>query len=257
MRTPPGDLLAWVGLLTVGVAYQVVPMFQVTPVYPPKITRWLAWTVIVALLGWSAALFCPPGMAGWLEALAAFVLGGAFVAFGVATLRLLHQRKRPPEAATRFWRTSMASLLAAVVLALAGRFLPPLADTQWLPLMVGMLFIVGFGCSVVNGMLYKIVPFLVWYHLQNQLSGQGRKAPNVRQVITEEMAARQFRAHLVALLMMVAAPLWPEVLARPAALAFGVSAAWLACNLVHAARIYRREALPTPGNSASAPCPGS
>lgn len=248
-------LLAWVGLLTIGVAYQVVPMFQVTPTYPPRLGRWLSWTIVLALLAFSVSLGAFTGLRGWLQPASALVLGLAFLAFGVTTLRLLQKRKRPPDTTTRFWRTSMASLLAAALLGLAGQW-PDLAQAQWLPLMAGVLFIVGFACSVVNGMLYKIVPFLAWYHLQNRLAGQGRKAPNVRQIITEEMAGRQFYAHLAALALMTAAPLWPHLLARPAALAFGVSAGWLAYNLAQAARIYRQMSL-SPDNCASARHPES
>lgn len=232
-------LLAWVGLLTVGVAYQVVPMFQVTPVYPHLLTRWLAWTIMLALAAWSASRLLAPPVSDWLAGLAGLVLCGAFVAFGGVTLRLLRQRKRPPDATTLFWRTSLASLLASALLWLAGPWLPGVADTAWLPLTVGALFIVGFACTVVNGMLYKIVPFLIWYHLQHRLAERGRKAPNVRQIITDQAASRQFHVHLCAIVLLAAAPVWPQMLARLAALALGISACWLSFNLLQATRIYR------------------
>jgi hypothetical protein len=43
-------LAGWIGLLVVAVAYQVVPMFQVTEIYPRILTRWLARSIF-ALLG--------------------------------------------------------------------------------------------------------------------------------------------------------------------------------------------------------------
>jgi hypothetical protein len=42
-------LLGWVGLLIAGVAFQIVPMFHVTPAYPAWLTRWLAPIVVAAL----------------------------------------------------------------------------------------------------------------------------------------------------------------------------------------------------------------
>lgn len=232
-------LLAWVGLLTVGVAYQVVPMFQVTPVYPAFITRWLAWSILAGLCAWSVSGLLPAPASPVFDVAASMLLCAAFLVFGLGTLRLLGQRKRPPDATTLFWRTSLASLVAGALLWLAGRWMPPGADPQWLPLSIGALFIVGFGCTVVNGMLYKIVPFLVWYHLQHQLGSHGRKAPNVRQIITDQSASRQFYVHLCAVVLIAAAPVWPEMLARLAALAFGISAGWLGLNLVRATRVYR------------------
>ena len=47
-------LLGWVGLLVIGVAYQVIPMFQVTPQYPRRVTAWLAWAAFALLAAWSA-----------------------------------------------------------------------------------------------------------------------------------------------------------------------------------------------------------
>lgn len=232
-------LLAWVGLLTIGVAYQVVPMFQVTPVYPVIMTRWLAWTILTGLCAWSASALLPAPASGRLAIAASLLLCAAFLGFGTTTLRLLGQRKRPPDATTQFWRTSLFSLIGSALLWLAGQWLPGLANAEWFPLSIGALFIVGFGCTVVNGMLYKIVPFLIWYHLQHQLGSQGRKAPNVRQIITDQSAGRQFHVHLCAIVLLTAAPVWPEMLTRLAALAFGVSACWLGVNLARATNVYR------------------
>ncbi len=50
-------LLGWVGILIVGVAYQVVPMFQLTPAYPARLTRWLAELVFILLLLLAAGRF--------------------------------------------------------------------------------------------------------------------------------------------------------------------------------------------------------
>ena len=40
-------------------------------------------------------------------------------------------------------------------------------------MLLGVLMIVGFAMSVINGMLYKIVPFLVWFHLQSRRGPSG------------------------------------------------------------------------------------
>src|SRR5574340_1550904 len=43
-------LLGWVLLLVVGVAFQVVPMFQMTPRYPPLFSRWMTSVLFILLL---------------------------------------------------------------------------------------------------------------------------------------------------------------------------------------------------------------
>ncbi|MDM8562862.1 hypothetical protein QUF54_05860, partial [Candidatus Marithioploca araucensis] len=46
-------LIGWIGLLVMGIAYQVVPMFQITPQYPPLLTRWLVPLIFILLLIWT------------------------------------------------------------------------------------------------------------------------------------------------------------------------------------------------------------
>ena len=52
-------LLGWDFLLVVSVAYQVIPMFQITDEYPAIHQRWLGWIVFVALLGLSLTYLWP------------------------------------------------------------------------------------------------------------------------------------------------------------------------------------------------------
>ena len=231
-------LLGWLGLLVAGVAYQVVPMFQVTPLYPQWMTRGFAWSVFILLvLRTVISLHAPEGaLIPWLTAL--LVLG--WIVFSVSTLNLLRQRKRPkPDATTWFWRTSLGSVIAAALLWTVATAFPAVAQHQAYPLATGVLVIVGFGYSVINGMLYKIVPFLVWYHLQNRLDGGCAKAPNVKQIIPDRDAERQFRLHLVALLLLVSATVLPAWLSHLSAVAFTASSAWLWVNLLKSMRIYR------------------
>lgn len=230
-------LLGWVALLIAGVAYQVVPMFQVTPVYPRPFTQWFAMTIFALIALWSAASLTIPEYAP----LAAAALAIALALFGCTTLYLLWHRKRPKaDPTTLFWRTGLASLLACTTLWLLGTLFPRVGTSNAYPLLMGMLFIVGFAYSIINGMLYKIVPFLVWYHLQHCLAGGCAKAPNVKQILPDRDAERQFRAHLVALSMLLAATVWPQWLAQLGGFAFGVSSAWLGWNLWKAAQVYRR-----------------
>ena len=92
--------------------------------------------------------------------------------------------------------------------------------------------------SVITGMLYKIMPFLNWLHLQQQ-GGSAMPPPNMKQMIPEAAMRGQMRLHFTALALLLAAVLWP-VLALPAGLTFCASCVWLELNLVGAARVYAR-----------------
>jgi hypothetical protein len=230
---------AWgVGLLS-AVAYVVVPMFQMTPAYPAWLSRFFGGALLLA-----AALM----------ALAEFFDGSPFVtamqavlvwlcgAFCATTLWLqARSRRARPDATQRLWRAAMLCGLAACALWLSASMVPALGERDEWPLLFGVLVFAGGFMSVIVGMLYKIVPFLVWLHLQNR--GQGKVvAPNMKAVLGEAPMQRQIRAHLLACALLSGATLWPDWLARPAGAALFVAAVLLAANLFSALGVYRRHA---------------
>lgn len=221
--------LGWVLGLVIGVAYTVVPMFQTTPRYPALLEQRGLYALLAVLL-LSSALLLTPSLR-WLAVLLAALLAAAFA---VLTLKLLRQSRRSGEMSLRFWQISMACLalsaLAACVTALG------LASLE---LLVGVLFLYGFAGSVISGMLYKIVPFLVWLHLQ-RLSQRRYAIPNMKQIILEPAIKRQLMLHLAAVLLLALAMLWPLRLVMVlAALALIGAQALLGWNLLQAVRRYR------------------
>jgi hypothetical protein len=225
-------LLGWVLLLVIGVAYQVVPMFQITPPYPPRLARWLAGALFALLLLHAAALLFFQVAAPFIDA----GLAGAILAFAVATLRLQSRRRRKlADVTLDYWRLGMASLLACVAVWLVAQFWPAWADSDAYPLLLGVLFLGGFAVSVVSGMLYKIVPFLAWFHLQAQLQARAGSIPTMKEMIAERWMRWQFRLHLAACVLLAGAVLWPQ-LAIAAGSVLALSALLLWVNLLSAVR---------------------
>ncbi|MBS0330642.1 MAG: hypothetical protein JSR30_12365, partial [Proteobacteria bacterium] len=142
---PAFGLLGWVLLLVVGVAFQVVPMFQITPPYPPQLGRWLTPGLFVLLLIHAAAPILPSRVATLVEA----GLAAGILLFAVTTLRLQTRRRRKlPDVTLDFWRLGMASLIASVTVWTVAQFSPAWADSDVYPLLLAVLFIGGFAVSV-------------------------------------------------------------------------------------------------------------
>lgn len=228
-------LLGWIFLLVAGVAWQVVPMFQMTPPYPPRLNRWLAG-VMFALLALRAAapLFPQPAVILLDAGLAAGVLLFAFTTLDLQSRR----RRKLPDITLDYWRFGMASLIASVLAWMLAQLWPAWADSSAYPLLLGVLFLFGFAVSVVAGMLYKIVPFLAWFHLQAQLQAKAGTIPNMKQMIDEKSMRLQFRLHLATLALLVAAVAWPAALHVPAGIVLALSALMLLGNLSSALRRY-------------------
>ncbi|HWL27774.1 MAG TPA: hypothetical protein VNQ97_02590 [Burkholderiaceae bacterium] len=229
-------LSGWVGLLLIGMAYQLMPIFQVTEIYPRPVTRWLTLAIFVLLLVYTAGMLSLDGNARLFGHAASLLLSGAYLAFAALTFWLLWTRKRPQaDTTTLFWRTAMACLAACGpvwVLHSGGH--------AELSVLLGTLFIVGVAWSAINGMLYKIMPFLLWYNAQRDLTVALRAVPKVKDIIPDPVAKRQYWAHLTGLILLLLASVRPSEFTVPAALCLGVSAAWLGFNIAIALRLYLR-----------------
>jgi hypothetical protein len=230
-------LVGWTALLVAGVAYQVVPMFQITPPYPSWFMRGFAPLMATLLVAWSAFVLGGRTIAATLTS-AALAVGLAVLA-GTTLYLLTRRRRKIGDATLGYWRISMASLLAGALLWLATLLVPALASAPQVELLLGILLIFGFAVAVINGMAYKIVPFLAWFHLQAQLFRRA-KVPNMKQLLPEARIRRQRWAYLTALLLLLAAAVYPAVFTYPAALALGITGAWLGVNLWGVWRMYRR-----------------
>jgi hypothetical protein len=153
-------------------------------------------------------------------------------------LRLQSRRRRARADATyRYWQLGLLSAVFGLFLPLTAAAWPVLAELPGFSLFVGILLLAGGFMSFIVGMLYKIVPFLAWLHLQNTCGGQ---APNMNRLLPEAAMQRQMNAHAVAVALLLAAVVWPEWLVRPAGAALALAGGWLFYNLWGTVGRYRR-----------------
>ncbi len=239
-------ILGWIGILVIGVAYQVVPMFQLTPEYPQRLTGPLSWVLFATLVIW-APLYLAWGsgqLPKWVPDTWILLPTIGYTLFAGTTLWLQHKRRRRVSDITLlFWRTGMILIAACLLLWLTS--LTPAAKNQpAIPLLLGIWLLFGIATSVTNGMLYKIVPFLAWFHLQNRqvaLMSMGKvKVPNMKELMPDRLAQRQLYAHLATLLLLTLAPFWPNPFSYLAGLGLGVSCTLLLLNILQATHRYQQ-----------------
>ncbi len=137
-----------------------------------------------------------------------------------------------------FWITGLISLLLTLLF-----FLYAEITHKDLDILLGILFFAGFAASVICGMLYKIVPFLVWLHLQQKLVAGGKRMsqiPTMNKIISHKKSYIQFYLHLLAVLLLLLACLYPQLFFYPAAIIWIISVSILWLNLIQAVLLYRR-----------------
>jgi hypothetical protein len=227
----------WAGVLLAAMAYVVVPMFQLTPGYPTRSSWWYPVALLALLLLWSVALVADWQ---WLVRFSQLVAAVVGIAFAGLTLRLQGKRRRArPDATYRYWQVGLVSSIFALILLATVALWPAAAEIEGWTLLFGVALLVGGFVSFITGMIYKIVPFLSWLHLQN--CGRARvPAPAMNKILSDAEANRQWQAYTLALGLLFAAVFFPRWLAVPAGLAFAIANGWLWWNLWSAFRRYSR-----------------
>jgi len=221
--------MGWGALLVAATSWVVVPMFQITPPYPQRLTRAWAPTVLVLLLLWSIATTVARDVA---DVPLAVMLCALAATFGAMTLRLqARSRRSTPDASFLAFRLAMAAVICGALAVPLSLF----ADADALPLLAGVLILHGGFVGAISAMLYKIVPFLAWLHLTQA----GIKAPNMKKLSPDVLVRRQLRVHAFALATLLTA-VFVQPLSYLAGAAVTTEFAWLFLNLARIVLAWRR-----------------
>ncbi|KAF0164741.1 MAG: hypothetical protein FD157_1905 [Rhodocyclaceae bacterium] len=225
----------WALMLLAGVSYHVVPMFQLTKPYPLWFTRWFGPLLLLLLLAWSLRLFLD--LSRW-SMLVTLPLLAILSVYAGLTLWLQYTRRRKIHDATSlYFRVAMVSMLILAISGAAFVLWPALGADPRSVVWLGILAFAGVFVSAISGMMYKIVPFLNWLHLQ-RLGGPISAVPNMKKMIPAEAMTGQLRLHVLAVVLLLAA-VWQPGLTRLAGLTLAASCAWLGWNLVGSVRRYQ------------------
>ena len=216
-------LFGWLSLLIVSVSFQVIEMFYVTPKYPTVMSNYLTFSIFILLIVKSLSL-----LFGYTLPLITTAISILFLLYATITLDRLNQRKRPTSDATVwFWRLGMGLLIISSTITLLHSFL--YVDKTLIH--ISYVTFIGFGLSIVLAMVYKIVPFLTWFHLSNQ---GYMEAPMMHDVIHPKKAKIHFYIHITMIVLWIVLPQLSVLGSLLIIFSFG----WLLYNLIFAMKKY-------------------
>lgn len=248
----------WIGALITGVGQAVIPMFYLAKPFPNGMARLVLASQALAVAGGVAASFLAPDPVWHFIPLAFAALAvGAF--FRVVSSALAGRKRKVVDTTLRFWWLGILSApLSLLLLAVFLLTQPGPVGPRWL-LAFGVVYLLGFAGSIMLGMLYKIVPFLIWLHRFSALAGKVN-VPYLKDLIPEKPARVQGWLHGGMLVLLLGAALSGyDLLVRVAGVSLLLSFGRLGMILARAASF--RPVLPadtseTPGHAQGAPTPG-
>ncbi|WP_419768942.1 hypothetical protein [Arcobacter sp.] len=217
----------WLIMLISGVSYKVVPMFYVTKEYPLFIKNHFYWIISLILIFLSLFIITDSKFVPIFKTLlAVFTL-----IFSLTTIYLLKNRKRPRiDTTINLWFFAMINLSFACVIWMISIWIK--IDFDFL---LAVVFGLGFVYSIINGMLYKIVPFLTWFHLSSKMIFDAEMS----QVIKSKYMKLQYNIFIVSYFVFLLALLFKPFI-YVAILLFLISSMILSYNIINAFKYYQK-----------------
>lgn len=221
-------VFGFAGVLIIGVAFHVLPMFYVAPRFKKFCKQKVVWLITSGLLLW---LFFNLFFESYAT-VAKMWIAMFFWAFSTTVyLKLNARRRKVSDVTVWYWRSAAIFMtLGTFAWAFSDFF-----DGKYI-VIVSVLIGGGFILSIMTGMLYKIVPFLVWFHL----NAKGYMSiPTMNDMINKKLSMMQFALFIFSLLGFILSFFIPSLLPL-FALSFILSMAILEYNIVIPILIYAK-----------------
>jgi hypothetical protein len=181
-------LFGFAVLLIMGVSFQVIPMFYVSEDFPKVVQHKIP--LIIFYLLFISFLFL-------LFEINFFILKllfvSIFITYSYFGLKSLNNRRRPVFDITLwYWKLSLGMFILSMIIWLFNIF-----ESSFI---LAIVFAFGFLYSLLQGMVYKIIPFLSWFHL----SSKGYfSIPTIREFIEEKNIRYHFYLHVCSIVFFI------------------------------------------------------
>lgn len=221
-------VFGFAGVLIIGVAFHVLPMFYVAPRFKKFCKQKVVWLITSGLLLW---LFLNIFIESY-STIGKIWVALFFWAFSTTVyLKLNARRRKISDITVWYWRSATIFMTLGTFAWAINDFF----DEKYI-VIVSILIGGGFILSIMSGMLYKIVPFLVWFHL----NAKGYMSiPTMNDMISKKLAKAQFFLFILSLIGFIVSFFIPNMLPL-FAITFIMSMAILEYNIVIPILIYAK-----------------
>ena len=221
-------VFGFAGILIIGVAFQVLPMFYVAPKFKSFCKKRVVWLITSGLLLWLLFSIFKEEYSLFAKSWIAIF----FWAFATTVWIKLSKRRRPiSDVTVWYWRSASLFLTLGSFLWIFDEYF----KHEYI-VMVAILIGGGFIMSIMIGMIYKVIPFLVWFHL----NGLGYMSiPTMNEMINKNLARAQFVLFLFSIIGFIFSFYMPELL-KLSAISFCISMILLEINVIAPMLIYKK-----------------
>lgn len=188
--------IGWVLMIMMGVSFKLIPMYSLSHGYSLKSGK-LAFIIInIGLLGLSTVMHYE-GMFLLFYFFTAFIVCGIFTFLYQISLIIKKRVRKKFDIGMKYSVTSYIILAGVTILGAVITFID-YNNINNLTLIYGYLIVYGIISFLIIGQMYKIVPFLTWYHKHSSKVGI-EKVPLLKDMFNEKLADKGYYLMLTAL----------------------------------------------------------
>lgn len=189
-------IIGWVSMVIMGVTYKLIPMFTLSHGFKLTFAKWAFWLINIGLLGINIIFHYKDTTFLYYVFIPMIALGILF--FLIQVYMIFQKRmRRKLDIGLKF--SSYAYLMLALTTIL-GSFIAfvDYENITNLTIIYGYMIIFGYLSMLIVGQMYKVVPFLVWYHKYSSKVGL-EKVPLLKEMFNEKIALYGFYFMMTAL----------------------------------------------------------
>jgi len=192
--------IGWVSMVVMGVSFKLIPMFTLSQGHKLNLAKWTFFLVNIGLLGINWIMHYPEtGIYTLIFGLLIFV---GIVLYLIQIFIIFKKRIRKRlDIGLKF--SAFAFIVMGISALLNFSFLFfDYERIKNLTLIYGFIVLVGYISFLIIGQMYKIVPFLVWYHKYSSKVGL-EKTPMLKDMFNEKLAELQFYLMISGLVVLI------------------------------------------------------
>lgn len=192
--------VGWVGMVVMGVSFKLIPMFTLSHDYKLTLANWAVVLINIGLLGVNWIMHYPDTQ--FYNVIFGSMIFAGMLLYLIQIYVIFRKRIRKKlDVGLKF--TAIALFILGITTLLNFSFLFfNYENVNNLTLVYGILFLVGFASTLIVGQMFKIVPFLVWYHKYSSKVGID-KVPMLKDMFNEKLAEYQLYLMITGLVISI------------------------------------------------------
>ncbi|PCI63289.1 MAG: hypothetical protein COB35_01470 [Gammaproteobacteria bacterium] len=205
-------LFAWVSILIISISFQVIPMFYVAAEFHLRLKKYISLSLFSSLI--VMLLIKLAILPLYLQTVIQYILLLIGAIYTFYLLKTINSRKRKiSDTSINYWQlASISFLFILITYAIPKHYLANIIENR-ADLLFTAIFIFMVIVSILQGMLLKILPFLVFTHLQQQCGmnfNAMQMLPKMQDILCKPHASILFTLHLISSINLLTSIFYPQ-----------------------------------------------